>query len=75
MEGDGGPTVRFVQKQGFLPTPSHGGRPAGAGVGAVGVERFLPTPSHGGRLKAQKYVTVDEKFLPTPSHGGRQQTC
>ena len=50
MEGDGGPTVRFVQKQGFLPTPSHGGRPVQS-ITLPTLPGFLPTPSHGGRLR------------------------
>ena len=44
MEGDKG----LADEAGFLPTPSHGGRPEAAGGGRSNAA-FLPTPSHGGR--------------------------
>ena len=55
----------------FLPTPSHGGRPALDSISG-GKIRFLPTPSHGGRRGMSTWrLSLTPKFLPTPSHGGR----
>ena len=58
-------------RQGFLPTPSHGGRPGASHHRHKQASYFYPRPHMEGDIPTCPGPMTGAPFLPTPSHGGR----
>ena len=56
---------------GFLPTPSHGGRPGASHHRHKQASYFYPRPHMEGDIPTCPGPMTGAPFLPTPSHGGR----
>ena len=70
MEGDARRRPHLPSTGGFLPTPSHGGRPK-TPPASLSMTNFYPRPHMEGDKSPARYSAAANLFLPTPSHGGR----